>query len=601
MSASLSGVFNCQEFTDLGALAAGYRLYTYAAATTTQKTAFTDAAGTIPHTYTSDGIGGQYIALNARGEIPAPLFLAPDAYDIALKTPAGATVWTRRAQGGSDAAAALDTALRYDLASTTDTSKGSRFIGWLLNATGAIGRWLSDRLSDSVSSKDFGAAGDFNLAAGTGTDDTAAIQAAWTWCATNGRRLKQVGVSKITAPLTYPVGGQLEVVGAGAVRTYDSGYAYRGTGTMLTGAGADKTLAFVNFRNLVFDGPGIGSGVDGLYGDFYQGGAAGCIFRNWRRAVESFGSLNTFKHNRFLSNVEGLVVTNWPLTSSQPGESTTTFISRRNNFFGNTGFGLKVDTSGTGGNNVVSSGSFDDVFEQNGVGFYLNKSFDFTVVNDHYEQHVTWAKQWIDSNPTVINEYVSPSDAAKVSVTFPGAAANAAGLTQIGYDGTKTRALVLTTKGINTAAFVANDAGTVDMVGAGLTGTWTPAVGSTGGTTAGNTYSKQEGYFFRLGKFVFCPFAIYMTAKDAGMTGNVRVTGLPFSVGTQFNGFGNALRFANLTLNGGAYTALMADATTGTSIADLVKCGSGLAALNVGAADISATSRISGTIIYMVD
>ena len=75
MAASLSGVYNLQNFSDLGALAAGFRLYTYAAGTTTQKVAYTDQAGTVPHTYVSDGGGGLYIALNSRGELPAPLFL----------------------------------------------------------------------------------------------------------------------------------------------------------------------------------------------------------------------------------------------------------------------------------------------------------------------------------------------------------------------------------------------------------------------------------------------------------------------------------------------------------------------------------------------
>ena len=97
MAASQSGVFTLQLFTDAGALAVNYRLYTYTAGTTTHKTAYTDSAAAVPHTYTNDGIGGQYIALNSRGELPAPLFLASGAYDICLKTTAGATVWTRQA------------------------------------------------------------------------------------------------------------------------------------------------------------------------------------------------------------------------------------------------------------------------------------------------------------------------------------------------------------------------------------------------------------------------------------------------------------------------------------------------------------------------
>lgn len=111
MTASLSGVFSLQEFSDAGALLVGGRVYTYAAGTTTQKTAYTDAAGAVPHTYTSDGSGGQYIALNARGELPAPLFLTAGAYDIALKRADGSTVWTRQAVPNSDASATVLAAL----------------------------------------------------------------------------------------------------------------------------------------------------------------------------------------------------------------------------------------------------------------------------------------------------------------------------------------------------------------------------------------------------------------------------------------------------------------------------------------------------------
>lgn len=126
MTASLSGVFNLQEFTDAGALLASGRLYTLAQGTTTLKVAYTDKAGTIAHTYTSDGVGGQYIGLNARGELPAPLYLAPGSYDIALKTATGATVWTRRADPTDDAL----TALRADLASHTDANKGAGLVGF---------------------------------------------------------------------------------------------------------------------------------------------------------------------------------------------------------------------------------------------------------------------------------------------------------------------------------------------------------------------------------------------------------------------------------------------------------------------------------------
>jgi len=130
MTASLSGVFSVQQFTDTGAPASGYRLYTYSPSTTTHKVAYTDAAASVPHTYTSDGAGGLYIGLNSRGELPAPLYLTSGGYDICLKTAAGVTVWTRRATGTDDTATAADTAIRADLADTTDDSKGGSLIGF---------------------------------------------------------------------------------------------------------------------------------------------------------------------------------------------------------------------------------------------------------------------------------------------------------------------------------------------------------------------------------------------------------------------------------------------------------------------------------------
>jgi hypothetical protein len=94
---SQAGFYNLQVLTSTGAPAASYRLYTFEAGSTTHKIAYTDSAGATAHTYTSDGIGGQYIALNARGELPAPLWLQTGAYDIKLADASGASVWTRRA------------------------------------------------------------------------------------------------------------------------------------------------------------------------------------------------------------------------------------------------------------------------------------------------------------------------------------------------------------------------------------------------------------------------------------------------------------------------------------------------------------------------
>jgi hypothetical protein len=146
MAASLSGVYSTQQFTDAGLPASGYRLYTYSYGTTTLKTAYTDAAGSVAHTYTSDGIGGSYIALNARGELPAPLYLTTGSYDLCLKTPAGATVWTRRADPISDAAASVSA----DLASSA-SGKGAALVANIYNGTGSAALNLHEYIEDDGS------------------------------------------------------------------------------------------------------------------------------------------------------------------------------------------------------------------------------------------------------------------------------------------------------------------------------------------------------------------------------------------------------------------------------------------------------------------
>lgn len=146
---SLSGLFNNQQFTDGGMLASNYRLYTYAPGTTTHKVVYTDAAGLVPQTYTSDGLGGQYIALNSRGETPAPLFLSSGSYDLTLKTPAGVTVWTRRATGINDQADTTLTTIRAELASTNDATKAAGQVGYnktLAYASGTVGEKINRRV-----------------------------------------------------------------------------------------------------------------------------------------------------------------------------------------------------------------------------------------------------------------------------------------------------------------------------------------------------------------------------------------------------------------------------------------------------------------------
>jgi hypothetical protein len=222
--ASQPGLFNFQAFTNLGDLAAGYRLYTYAPATTTQKNAFTDQAGTIPHTYTSDGLGGQYIALDARGELPAPLWLASGGYDIALKTPTGATVWTRRAKGAT-----------ADFASTAPGS-GDALIGVMQPFTGAVARTQHDKNIDTGLYAE-----DFRL--GSDPDDTLSIQ----------RVLNLGQTCLLRANKTYTVQNLVGVVNTGLICP-------GGRAIVQLAAGANKQALTIDVSNFTLKGVNFNGG-----------------------------------------------------------------------------------------------------------------------------------------------------------------------------------------------------------------------------------------------------------------------------------------------------------------------------------------------------
>lgn len=196
MTASTAGVYNLQEFTSLGALGVGMRLYTYTYGTTTHKTAYTDAAGSVAHTYTADGLGGQYLALDARGELPAPLYLTVGSYDLALKDSGGATVWTRRADPTDD--------VFVDLAA----SSGAGLVGWIRSAIGAVATTLAKWMGYQPASV-FDFMTDEQIAdiqAGTHLINIdAAYQAAVTAVCGAGRTLHNPkGTYVFSVPITFP-------------------------------------------------------------------------------------------------------------------------------------------------------------------------------------------------------------------------------------------------------------------------------------------------------------------------------------------------------------------------------------------------------------
>jgi hypothetical protein len=208
MPASQPANFNLQEFTDVGKPLVGGRIYTYAYGTTQQQIAYTDPDGLVPHTYTADGAGGQYIALNARGELPAPLYLGAGSYDISLKRADGSTVWTRKADG-------VDGSLRSWMALLT-ASLGASLVGFAQADANAVARTVLDDLRDRpVSISAFGALGKGN--------DRAIVQAAVNFCKNGkvldlGSNVLDLGIVAPGAPaITIDSPVNMKIIGNGAL------------------------------------------------------------------------------------------------------------------------------------------------------------------------------------------------------------------------------------------------------------------------------------------------------------------------------------------------------------------------------------------------
>lgn len=252
--ASLSGYFSIQELSDAGALLVGGRVYTYAFGTTTFKTAYTDINGLIPHTYTSDGAGGQYIALNARGELPAPLYLATGSYDVALKRSDGSTVWTRRADPSGDTA----TLAIQQLAAPG----GASLVGFTQASSGYPTSTVGRKLQQIISPRD----APWNAVGDGIANDTAALTLFFAASAGKDCTLEN---------------GYTYLVSAGF--TLQSGTTYRGNSKIKLAAAANITvpvlLGTACIRTIIegieIDGnvDAVGMGTGTSYGIFLTGGA----------------------------------------------------------------------------------------------------------------------------------------------------------------------------------------------------------------------------------------------------------------------------------------------------------------------------------------
>lgn len=151
------------------------KIYTYAAGTSTPKTTWQDAAGTIPNT--------NPIVLDSTG---SALIFWSGSYKVVVVDANGNAIYT------------------VDNYSTDPngllqifTALGAGVVGFIQLGVGAVARWVLDKLRETVSITDFGAKCD------GATDDTAAVAAAQVAAA--GRALVFPGLTNIATALTITV------------------------------------------------------------------------------------------------------------------------------------------------------------------------------------------------------------------------------------------------------------------------------------------------------------------------------------------------------------------------------------------------------------
>lgn len=189
-----------------------------------------DIAGTQPATQPVSTLNGYTV----RSGTPANIYAAGD-YSVTVKNRNGEFVY----YATSSALFSNDVALQQisiDLASAA-TGKGSKLVAFIQRLTGAVARWVEDKLSETISVKDFGAS-----TANTAVANNAAIQNAINVALGSARTTLDLGESGdyLITGLTIPSGSQSITI--------------RGRGARLVTTTNAPAFAVTNSDNVVFDG-----------------------------------------------------------------------------------------------------------------------------------------------------------------------------------------------------------------------------------------------------------------------------------------------------------------------------------------------------------
>jgi hypothetical protein len=129
-------------------------------------------------------------------------------------------------------------------------------------------------------------------------------------------------------------------------------------------------------------------------------------------------------------------------------------------------------------------------------------------------------------------------------------------------------------------------------------GTWTPVIGGSGGTS-GQTYSAQVAHYIKIGKLVIASFDVAVSNKGT-ITTDVQIQGLPF---TSLNsgaavGFASCVAyFGDLSTNWIALSLAVVPNSTAATVYGRQSAGAAVSTL--ATADISNTTRLTGTAVYL--
>lgn len=152
-------------------------------------------------------------------------------------------------------------------------------------------------------------------------------------------------------------------------------------------------------------------------------------------------------------------------------------------------------------------------------------------------------------------------------------------------------------------ALKANGSGTVSQAAAGdlsdvSSGTWTPAV-TTDGTVGTPAYTTQYGSYEKIGRLVKARFNIVLSGWTGSPTGNVAISGLPFTSTNTANDVGTANINQWVTSTGMVYiVGFISPNTSQVFISSITAAATTLGRLT--AAQAGATLTIIGTASYRV-